>query len=213
MGYDVVLDLIEGLKYQGYSLYVDNFYTSPNLLRDLFLESVLTTGTYRENRQGFPKVLQNSKQWAKQAQRGSVRWVREDKVLFVQWTDNKVVTVATTEHRAVSYKLDKRRAKVSDKWERITVKKPEAVHAYNMHMSRVDKFDQLIATYNLLRKCLRWWKTLFFHSIDIAVVNRFILFKHLQAKHPEIREFHRIKNYTSLPTALQGRIGKTTTKF
>ena len=32
----------------------------------------------------------------------------------------------------------------------------------------------------MLRKCLRWWKTLFFHLIDIAVVNSFILFREHQ---------------------------------
>ena len=41
--------------------------------------------------------------------------------------------------------------------------------------------DQILATNNVLRKCMRWWKNLFFHLSDIAVVNRFILFKEHQA--------------------------------
>ena len=35
-------------------------------------------------------------------------------------------------------------------------------------MNGVDRSDQLIGTNNVMRKCLRWWKTLFFHLIDIA---------------------------------------------
>ena len=32
---------------------------------------------------------------------------------------------------------------------------------------------------------LRWWKTLFFHLIDIAVVNSYILFLEYKAKNPD----------------------------
>ena len=34
-----------------------------------------------------------------------------------------------------------------------------------------------MAKYNLLRKCVRWWKTLFFHMVDMGIVNGFILFQ------------------------------------
>ena len=37
-------------------------------------------------------------------------------------------------------------------------------------MVHVDRSDQLIGTNNIMRKCLRWWKTLFFHLFDIAVL-------------------------------------------
>ena len=32
-------------------------------------------------------------------------------------------------------------------------------------------------TNNVLRKCVSWWKALFFHLIDIALVNGYILFQ------------------------------------
>ena len=37
LGYDVVMQLMESFLDQGYHLYLDNFYTSPKLLHDLFL--------------------------------------------------------------------------------------------------------------------------------------------------------------------------------
>ena len=42
-------------------------------------------------------------------------------------------------------------------------------------MNAVDRSDQIIGT--CFEKCVKWWKTLFFHLIDMAVVNSFILFK------------------------------------
>ena len=64
-------------------------------------------------------------------------------------------------------------------------------------MNAVDRSDQILATNNVNRKCMRWWKTLFFHLIDIAVVNSFLLFKEHQAKFPDNVDLHR-PNYYSL---------------
>ena len=68
--------------------------------------------------------------------------------------------------------------------ERKDVRQPFVVHRYNQFMNAVDKSDQYLAKYNMLRKCIRWWKTLFFHLIDIAAVNGFILFDQLRKADP-----------------------------
>lgn len=40
-----------------------------------------------------------------------------------------------------------------------------------------DKSDQILAMHDLLRKRVRWWKTIVFHLKLIATVSSFILFK------------------------------------
>ena len=55
----------------------------------------------------------------------------------------------------------------------------------------IDRSDQLIGTNNVMRKCLRWWKTLFFHFIDIAIVNGFFLFQEHQANFPDDENLQR----------------------
>ena len=44
-------------------------------------------------------------------------------------------------------------------------------------MNAVDRSDKILSTFNIQRKCLRWWKTMFFHLIDIAVVNIHFVFR------------------------------------
>ena len=41
----------------------------------------------------------------------------------------------------------------------------------------VDRSDQLIKYYNVLRQTKKYWKTLFFNFIDVAVVNAYVLHK------------------------------------
>ena len=78
------------------------------------------------------------------------------------------------------------------------VKQPECVYRYNQFMNGVKKSDQHLAKYNLLRKCIRWWKTLFFHMVDISVVNSFILFQKHRAMNPGNESLARLKSYALL---------------
>ena len=82
------------------------------------------------------------------------------------------------------------------RWQRVQVKQPIVVHNYNQYINGVDRSDQILATNNTLRKCLRWWKTLFFHMIDIAVVNSFILFQLHRAANPEKEDLTRPNKYS-----------------
>ncbi|XP_028407178.1 piggyBac transposable element-derived protein 4-like [Dendronephthya gigantea] len=61
LGYDVVIRLLDKYFDQGYHVYFDNFYTSHQLVRNLFLHGTPSTGTVRINRVGFPQCLKDVK--------------------------------------------------------------------------------------------------------------------------------------------------------
>ena len=196
LGYDVVMQLMESFLDQGYHLYLDNFYTSPQLLHDLFLLATPATGTVKMNKKGFPACLLNANVWAKKHKRGDVRWVRHSPVLALQWIDSKPVSILTTLHSANDQVSCKRRTKKNGKFEEIIPPQPLAVQDYNQFMNGVDRSDQMLACHNLRRKCYRWWKILFFHLVDIAVVNSFLIFQKYRAEHADVEELQRRSGYS-----------------
>lgn len=62
------------------------------------------------------------------------------------------------------------------------VPQPAVVKAYNAFMGGVDKSDQYIAYHCLARKTACYWKTLFYHLLEVAVTNAYILYKWLTMK-------------------------------
>ena len=55
---------------------------------------------------------------------------------------------------------------------------PLVVQKYNKYMGGVDKSDQYLLYQNVLRKTVRYCKTLFYHMVDIAAVDAFILYNY-----------------------------------
>ena len=196
LGYDVVMTLMQDYLDQGYHLFIDNFYTSVTLAKDLFDRKTLVTGTIRECRKDFLPSLKNGKVWGKGKPKGSMRWERDAPVLALQWVDNKVVTMISTTGNANDTTQVSRKRKADGVWSTIDVPQPKVFHMYNQYMNAVDRSDQILATYNVQRKCIRWWKTLFFHLIDVAVVNSFILFQEHRRKFPNNEALKRPAKYS-----------------
>jgi len=184
LGYDVVMLLMTPYYNKGYHLFVDNFYSTLILFRDLFDNGVLATGTILDSRRSFPAALKNSKEWGKGKERGCMRWVRDPPCLVLQWVDNRVVSMITTVGNANDHVQVSRKQRNAGRWTNILVQQPRIFQTYNLKMNAVDRSDQILSTFNIQRKCLRWWKTMFFHLIDMAVVNSYILFLEHKAKNP-----------------------------
>lgn len=57
LAYDVVMDLLESRLDKGHAIYMDNFYSSPQLFQDLLSQGTAATGTVCTNRKHFPTSL------------------------------------------------------------------------------------------------------------------------------------------------------------
>ena len=142
-------------------------------------------GTILDSRCSFPRALKNSIEWAKGQERGSIRWVRDPPCLLLQWVVNKIVSMITVGNANEQGQVT-RRIRTDGEWGERLVKQPKIFKTYNMKMNAVDRSDQILSALSTQLKCVRWWKTLFFPLIDIAVVNSFILFQAHRAEHTEI---------------------------
>ncbi|CAB4039704.1 Hypothetical predicted protein [Paramuricea clavata] len=196
LGYDVVMKLVNPYLGQGYHVFFDNFFSSPKLVQDLFMNGTPSSGTCKINREGFPESMKDVKVWARNLKRGSMRWARESNVLTLQWIDNRPVSLITSIDSANDKKDVERRTKTRGVFEKVNVSQPYAFHRYNQYMNAVDRSDQMLACHNVSRKCYQWWKTLFFHLIDMAIVNSFLLFQSHRNSDPGNPALHRKSTYT-----------------
>ncbi|KAF7646266.1 hypothetical protein LDENG_00190600 [Lucifuga dentata] len=161
---------------KGYHLYVDNFYTSPALFTKLSAKGLCACGTIRQT---------SNNDVPKKAVRGDLRWLRKDSLLFVKWKSTREVTLCSTFHTAYTGKTVRRRVKEAGRWQVRDIPTPDVVIDYNRYMGGVDLSDALIQYYSVLGKTMHWYKTLFFHFLDIAIVNAFILHKDLAFQREE----------------------------
>uniref|UniRef100_A0A673I8T7 PiggyBac transposable element-derived protein domain-containing protein n=1 Tax=Sinocyclocheilus rhinocerous TaxID=307959 RepID=A0A673I8T7_9TELE len=183
LSFDVVTSLVNrDYLGSGYVIYCDNFYTSPLLFRHLHQLGFGACGTCREGSVGVPSTKQNAP--SKRSPRGSIRWIRDDVLLFVKWMDTREVTMCTIVHTVYSGETVLRWQTTEDgQKEKVPVPRPTAVQQYNKYMGGVDTSDQMLGTNSVHRKTRKWYMTIFQHFLDIAVTNSFILHKELCAIH------------------------------
>jgi len=57
------------------------------------------------------------------------------------------------------------------------IMKPVAVMHYNESMGPIDKTDMLLSSVECVRRTIKWYKKLFFHLIDLSLLNAYSAYK------------------------------------
>ena len=188
LGARVVLKLTMPLVNRGYILFVDNFYTSVPLFMYLSSVGINAVGTIRENTTGFPVELKNRGAWGKKLERGTIRFKRigeaPNDVLLIQWVDRNIVSVLSTYHSANDYGYCRRNMKENGVHKKCDILRPKCIKDYNQDMNGVDLSDQMYRMYSVQYRTRKFWKTLFFHFLDIAAWNAFVFWRELKDQLP-----------------------------
>ncbi len=94
-------------------------------------------------------------------------------ITCLKWKDKREVNMLSTFHS--DSMIDKRRRSRTVSGEIETIKKPHMVEDYNKHMGGVDMSDQFVLYYGYAHRNNKWWKRVFFHLLDLCIVNAHIL--------------------------------------
>ena len=208
----VVMGLMDrcALLDRGHHVYMDNYYSSPELFEELHFRETFAAGTVRKGRKGMPKGLVDFKSLKKP---GDCMFRRNGPLLCFRWREKKDVLMLSTIHEAVFVETGKRDREGNK------IEKPEAVYYYCQRMGGTDLHDQLLNYYSFLRKSLKYSRKLLIHLFNMCLLNAHILNKHYGAEkltHDQYRD--RIVKYLigeglkcyriPLPPVLSRKLGK-----
>lgn len=177
---NIVLRLARGIpRFVNHIVYFDNFYTSVPLVYYLATQGILSVGTVQQNRIPNSKLPDKKQIMSKSTPRGSyeerVTTFQNVDMSVVAWKDNKVVTLLSSYVGALPLDNVSRYDKKNK--EKIQIPCPKIIREYNAHMGGVDLMDSFLGRYRIKIKSRKWYIRIFFHLLDLAVINAWIIYK------------------------------------
>jgi len=172
----LVMTLMEPYLDRGHTLYIDNWYTSPLLLQRLHDRKTNACGTVRRNRKGMPKFTEKLK-------KGEMKNFHTDTLSAQIWKDKREVCMLTTLHPPILSETGK------TTYRNEPIIKPESVQDYNKNMGAVDQSDMVLSSVHSSRKTMRWYKKIFFHLMDLALLNAHLLHRQKTGKRMPLAQF------------------------
>ncbi len=165
------MDLIEDLN-EGHIVFTDSYYNSIHFARKLEDKGFGICGSICKNRKEMTKI--DYDKLKKYDIRILSQRMKKSDLSLIVWKDNKILRLLTNTFE--TYKnIDVER---SDETEDEThlVKMPFPIAEYNKYMGGVDLSDQFCSNIETEKKTFKWWKKLFFHIMDVCVVNAWIIY-------------------------------------
>lgn len=173
---NIVMTLTAPYFGKGHRLYTDNWYSSPLLFEELFKRKLNCCGTVKTNRLFMPK-------FEKCIPKGTTQSFSTDNLLAIKWADKRDVHILTSMHYNTMVTVKTKHNEDKNK--------PGAVVDYNKNMGGVDQSDMLLSSTESVRKTVKWYKKIFFHLLDLSVLNSHIVYKIKTGKNINLLDFQR----------------------
>ena len=104
--------------------------------------------------------------------RDARQYRRTDISLTLKWQDKREVYMLSTIHSTAYENSSK-----IDRQTREEVRNPVCILDYTKKLDAVDHVDMQMSFSECIRKSVKWYKKLFFHLLDMAVYNAFVIYK------------------------------------
>jgi len=167
---------VEGL---GHKIIMDNFFSSPRIFEDLDGHKINSRGKIQPNRKDMPHDFGPKKLKLK---RGDGRVKTRGGLTALVWKDRQEVYMLNN--------MDPPPAEGNFCDNSNHPMKPHIVERYNRHTGFVDISDRMANSYFMSRHNFKWTTKLFFHLLDLTVLNSWILLSSCRLNIPtEISDF------------------------
>lgn len=113
--------------------------------------------------------------------------IKSTPCVFLAWKDNKVVSFLSTFVGSMPITTIKRYDRKTK--EKANIECPNVVKVYNQHMGGVDLLDAHVSRYKIRIKSRKWYLRLFYHFLDLAVINSWIMWRKLGNKKESLAQF------------------------
>ncbi|XP_064080670.1 piggyBac transposable element-derived protein 3-like [Macrobrachium nipponense] len=160
----------------GSSLFFDRYFTSPQLLGDLYDRCLRGTGTLKKNMLPKEANLKSEATLKREGRGASDSQVRYDrKVALTAWYDKKVIYMASNEFGIKEEDVCLRWSKAKN--EHIQVQRPCVVREYNKAMGGVDLHDQVVSYYRSSSRTKKWTVRTGLHMMDVTTANSWLEYR------------------------------------
>lgn len=156
---NVVMELSKSIINKGYTLFLDNWYSSPDLFLTLHQKKTNVIGTVRKNRKNMPKDFPQ-----RILKKGECVWRCCNNLIALRWKDRRDVYMISTKHESVEM------VEQSDK---------------QLQKETVDHQDQMLSCFPIMRKVIKGYRKLFFYISDMALFNTYIMHKIMRSRKRE----------------------------
>lgn len=173
-----ILHLLDPYLNLWHHVYMDNFYNSVDTSELLLRNKVRSCGTIRQNR-GLPLSLKNIK-----LQKGQTSFRRRQDVLLQVWQHKRTVRMISTIHSATMVESENMDWATKEK-----IWKPISIIDYNKFMKGVDRADQYLSYFSIVRRTKKWTKRLTMYLFNCALFNSFHVFRTINAVKKTYKSF------------------------
>jgi hypothetical protein len=144
-------------------------------LKYLKEKGIFSLGTIRKDRL-YNNPFPSTKEFEKKPRGSMIEFVSGDeKISSVLWNDNSAVLLVSTLTGSEPVSTIKRWNKKEREYSNVTC--PDVVKVYNKHMGGVDLMDSHIGRFRIQMKSKKWYFRLFYHILDLAIINAWLLSK------------------------------------
>jgi hypothetical protein len=175
---DIITELTRKVEGRGHKLYLGSYFTSPALFDDLTKKKINCCGTVKPNRRGMPCDLE----WKEmELKRGDIKVRTRGDLTTIVWRDREDIHMLTNIHAAPSEGNF-----CNEHGKAVT---PLIVADYNHHMRCLSDGKSKANSYTIGRPRWKWTKKLFFHLLDLTILNSYILLSSCSGRKISHRDF------------------------